>query len=81
RGRFTGLDIDVVARQGRVIAARVADDALAVRREVGGDLPRQIDLDVIVYATGYHLDFLSTVDIRGREGRKLTEEWGDSPRS
>jgi cation diffusion facilitator CzcD-associated flavoprotein CzcO len=42
---------------------------------------RQIDLDVIIYATGYHLDFLSTVDIRGREGRTLTEEWGDSPRS
>ncbi|MBE1549105.1 cation diffusion facilitator CzcD-associated flavoprotein CzcO [Mycobacterium sp. OAS707] len=42
---------------------------------------RQIDLDVIVYATGYHLDFLSTIDIRGRDGRKLTDEWGDSPRA
>jgi cation diffusion facilitator CzcD-associated flavoprotein CzcO len=42
---------------------------------------RQVDLDVIIYATGYHLDFLSTVDIRGREGRTLTDEWGDSPRS
>jgi len=42
---------------------------------------RQIDLDVIIYATGYHLDFLSTVDIRGRDGKKLTDEWGDSPRS
>lgn len=42
---------------------------------------RQIDLDVIVYATGYYLDFLSTVDIRGRDGKKLTEEWGDSPRA
>ena len=42
---------------------------------------RQIDLDVIVYATGYHLDFLSTVDIRGRGGRKLADEWGDSPRA
>lgn len=41
----------------------------------------QIDLDVIIYATGYHLDFLSTVDIRGRGGRKLADEWGDSPRS
>ncbi|AEF38258.1 monooxygenase [Mycolicibacter sinensis] len=40
---------------------------------------RQIDLDVIVYATGYYLDFLSTVDIRGRDGRKLSEVWGDSP--
>jgi len=40
---------------------------------------RQIDLDVIVYATGYYLDFLSTVDIRGRDGLKLSEVWGDSP--
>ncbi len=42
---------------------------------------RQLDLDVIIYATGYHLDFLSTVDIRGRSGKKLSEEWGNSPRS
>jgi 4-hydroxyacetophenone monooxygenase len=42
---------------------------------------RQIDLDVIIYATGYHLDFLSTMDIRGRGGRKLADEWEDSPRS
>jgi 4-hydroxyacetophenone monooxygenase len=42
---------------------------------------RQIDLDVIIYATGYHLDFLSTVDIRGRDGRRLADEWGDSPRA
>ncbi|MGE2728396.1 flavin-containing monooxygenase [Mycolicibacterium vaccae] len=40
---------------------------------------RQIDLDVIIYATGYHLDFLSTVDIRGRSGVRLKEVWGDSP--
>jgi 4-hydroxyacetophenone monooxygenase len=42
---------------------------------------RQIDLDVIVYATGYYLDFLSTIDIRGRDGTTLAEEWGDSPRA
>lgn len=40
---------------------------------------RQIELDVIIYATGYHLDFLSTIDIRGRDGVKLSEVWGDSP--
>lgn len=40
---------------------------------------RQIDLDIIIYATGYHLDFLSTVDIRGRDGRRLADVWGDSP--
>lgn len=42
---------------------------------------RQIDLDVIVYATGYYLDFLSTVDIRGRDGLELKTVWGDSPRA
>ena len=42
---------------------------------------QQIDLDVIIYATGYHLDFLSTIDIRGRDGYKLADEWGDSPRA
>ena len=42
---------------------------------------RQIDLDVIIYATGYYLDFLSTVDIRGRDGKKLSDEWGDIPRA
>lgn len=42
---------------------------------------RQIDLDVIIFATGYRLDFLSTLDIRGRGGRTLREEWGDSPRA
>ncbi|OBF30919.1 cyclohexanone monooxygenase [Mycobacterium sp. ACS1612] len=42
---------------------------------------RQLDLDVIIYATGYHLDFLSTVDIRGRSDKKLSEEWGNNPRS
>jgi cation diffusion facilitator CzcD-associated flavoprotein CzcO len=42
---------------------------------------RQLEFDVIVYATGYHLDFLSTVDIRGRDGKRLAEEWGDSPRA
>lgn len=40
---------------------------------------RQIDLDVIIYATGYYLDFLSTVDIQGRNGVKLADVWGDSP--
>lgn len=42
---------------------------------------RQIDLDVLIYATGYHLDFLATVDIQGRNGKKLTDEWGDRPRA
>ncbi|KAA0084619.1 NAD(P)/FAD-dependent oxidoreductase [Mycolicibacterium sp. P9-64] len=50
-------------------------NAAGIRTQDG----RQIDLDVIIYATGYHLDFLSTIDIRGRDGGKLTEVWGNSP--
>src|SRR5581483_1354130 len=42
---------------------------------------REIDLDVIIYATGYYLDFLSTIDIRGRDGRTLVDEWSGTPRS
>ncbi|MGH3970215.1 MAG: flavin-containing monooxygenase [Mycobacterium sp.] len=42
---------------------------------------REIELDVIVYATGYYLDFLSTIDIRGRDGCTLKDEWADTPRS
>ncbi|TFV57897.1 NAD(P)/FAD-dependent oxidoreductase [Mycobacterium sp. PS03-16] len=59
-----------------------ASEPAAVNREgIVTQDGRQIDLDVIIYATGYHLDFLSTVDIRGRGGRTLREEWGDSPRA
>lgn len=42
---------------------------------------REVDLDVIVYATGYYLDFLSTIDIRGRDGHTLKAEWAGTPRS
>ncbi|WFR72719.1 NAD(P)/FAD-dependent oxidoreductase [Prescottella defluvii] len=43
-----------------------------------GDL---VEVDVIVYATGFHLDFLSTMDIRGRDGRTLVDEWSGNPRA
>lgn len=42
---------------------------------------REIALDVIIYATGYHLDFLSTIDIRGRGGVSLQDEWAGEPKS
>ena len=41
-GRFAGLHVDVIPRQRRVIPTRVANDPLAVRREVRGDLLRQL---------------------------------------
>jgi cation diffusion facilitator CzcD-associated flavoprotein CzcO len=42
---------------------------------------REIEFDVIIYATGYHLDFLSTIDIRGKDERTLVDEWSGTPRS
>lgn len=42
---------------------------------------REIELDVIIYATGYSLDFLSTIQIIGRNGKSLQEEWSGEPKS
>lgn len=36
-------------------------------------------LDAIVYATGFRLDFLAQWRIEGRDGRTLAEVWQDSP--
>lgn len=40
------------------------------------------DVDVIIYATGFHLDYLSTIDIVGRDGIRLVDQWagGTNPR-
>ena len=36
--------------------------------------------DVICFATGFrHNDFLASMDVRGRHGRTLRDEWGDEP--
>lgn len=37
-----------------------------------------VELDVIIWATGFTLDFLSTVDITGRDGVTLAEQWVDN---
>lgn len=40
----------------------------------------RIDVDVIVYATGFHANrFLWPMDIRGRDATRLAEVWGDDP--
>jgi 4-hydroxyacetophenone monooxygenase len=40
------------------------------------------DVDVIVYATGFHAGrFLHPLSIIGRDGRDLRELWGDEPRA
>ncbi|MGV2984227.1 flavin-containing monooxygenase [Microbacterium sp. AGC85] len=37
------------------------------------------EVDVIVYATGFTLEYLSHWDIIGRDGQKLRDVWGDTP--
>jgi len=47
---------------------------------VGRD--RHYDVDVIVYATGFHATkFLWPMEVVGRGGRRLGEVWGDEPRA
>jgi 4-hydroxyacetophenone monooxygenase len=49
-----------------------------IRCENGED----IELDAIVYATGFHANrFLWPMEIRGRNGAVLNEQWGDDPRA
>ncbi|MEV5829406.1 NAD(P)/FAD-dependent oxidoreductase [Spirillospora sp. NPDC052242] len=41
-----------------------------------------VELDVIIYATGFTLDFLSTIEIVGRDGVRLADAWaGNDPRA
>jgi 4-hydroxyacetophenone monooxygenase len=47
---------------------------------VGHD--RHYDVDVIIYATGFHTTrFLWPMEFTGRGGKKLHEAWGDTPRA
>lgn len=38
-----------------------------------------VEVDVIIYATGFTVDYLSEMEIRGRDGITLAEEWDDNP--
>lgn len=41
---------------------------------------RQVPVDVIIYATGFHANrYLWPMDIVGRGGRRLADQWGDRP--
>ncbi|PKV78266.1 flavin-containing monooxygenase [Nocardia fluminea] len=42
----------------------------------------QLDLDMIVYCTGFTAtDFLSTIDVSGRDGKSLAEQWAPSAKT
>jgi 4-hydroxyacetophenone monooxygenase len=63
-------DVDLVA------------DAVAEVREhsLVTEAGEEIEVDVIVWATGFHANrFLWPMDIIGRDGVKLREHWGDVP--
>jgi 4-hydroxyacetophenone monooxygenase len=54
--------------------ARIEQDAV-----IGSD-GRRHEVDLIVYATGFHANrFLFPIEIVGREGKVLAEHWGDRP--
>ena len=56
--------------------AVTAIDASGVRDAAG----RHHEVDVIVYATGFHANrYLWPMEIRGRNGVVLGEQWGDDP--
>jgi len=43
---------------------------------------REIDVDVLVYATGFHANrYLWPMAIVGRDGAVLSERWGEEPRA
>jgi cation diffusion facilitator CzcD-associated flavoprotein CzcO len=56
---------------------RVVPDGIEL---VGGE---RLELDAIVYATGFDAmtGALSRIDVRGRGGRSLAEEWAGSPKA
>ncbi|QRY62215.1 NAD(P)/FAD-dependent oxidoreductase [Gordonia sp. PDNC005] len=58
-----------------VVVAEPAEITEEGIRTPDGDI---VKVDVIVYATGFHLDFLSDFDIRGRDGVRLVDEWADN---
>jgi 4-hydroxyacetophenone monooxygenase len=54
--------------------ARVGERSLVT------DDGREIDVDAIVWATGFDTGRLPAIDLVGRGGRRLSEVWGDEPK-
>lgn len=63
------------------VAVEAAEPARVTPSGIVTQDGRETELDVIIYATGYHLDFLSTMDIRGCGGKSLQDEWAGEPKS
>ena len=61
----------------------ICEGVKAVQKQgVITDSGEAIDLDVIIFATGFHSNlFLYPMQIKGRTGVTLAEKWGDDPRA
>ncbi len=65
-------DVELVDSEARKITATGV---------IGGD-GREREVDVIVFATGFHTNkFLWPMEITGRQNKNLAETWGDEPRA
>ncbi|WP_106400566.1 flavin-containing monooxygenase [Actinocorallia populi] len=81
----------IVRDPGGYYAALASDRADVVTDRLARVVPQGIEtedgtlveLDVIIYATGFTLEFLSPVEIVGRGGARLADQWagGTDPRS
>ena len=69
--------------QPNVALVDIASNPVAKLTKTGLQLQdgQELEFDVIVYATGYDAvdGAYGTIDITGRNGRKLTEAWKDGP--
>jgi cation diffusion facilitator CzcD-associated flavoprotein CzcO len=74
-GYYYALSQDHVDVETAKIARVVPEGVLT-------DVGRLIEVDVIIWATGMTLDYLSQIAIIGRDGAKLSRVWaGDDPRT
>ncbi|MET8352544.1 NAD(P)/FAD-dependent oxidoreductase [Micromonospora sp. NPDC005206] len=81
----------IIRDPGRFYSSLTSDKGSVVTERLAAVTPEGLqtadgvvhELDVIIYATGFTLDFLNTIEIIGRNGRTLNEEWknGEDPRS
>lgn len=60
----------------------VSDHIVAIDESGIQTSEEHIDLDVIVYATGFRAsEILQSVDVTGTEGRKLRDQWAGDPKA
>jgi cation diffusion facilitator CzcD-associated flavoprotein CzcO len=85
---FPPMGKRIIKDPGGYYAALRRDNARVVTESIARVVPEGIilasgelvELDVIIWATGFTLDYLSHVQITGRRGRALAEVWGaDNP--